>query len=144
MIRLNCISGELLDRIQNTGVMGRIGIYLVALYVGVTSMLPESDIGRMFDTAGHFGDLVGWLLVGTSFLGVADSVINDLMTDKYVVRFGLMYRHYLLMSVAAAYGTAMFIAYGAPRGGWVQPFFLIQAMLTCAAALFDIRRRFKK
>ena len=144
MKRLSYISPSLLDRIQNTGVLGRLGIYLVAIYVGLLSFFPESNIGKMFDTAGQFGDFVGVMLIASSSVGLVDSFVNDLMTDRFVIKFGLTYRHYLLMSVAAAYGTAMFIAYGAPRGVWFQPFFFIQAGLTCAAALFDLRRRFKK
>lgn len=132
-----------LDRLQNTGVLGRLQIYLVASYVGIFSFAPESNIGRVFDSAGTFGDAVGAALLTSSFIGIADSAINDLMTDRYVVRFGLKYRHYLLMSVASCYGTAMYIAHFAPRGIWLQPLFAIEATMACAVALFDIRRRSK-
>lgn len=129
---------------QRNAVMGRIHVYLLALYFGFLSFQPTSNLGRLLDKAGVFGDAVGGLLLICGAVGVLDSLVNDVMTDRYALVLGLKYRHYLLMTVAGAYGTTMYMTLGLPDSFWFQPLFAIQIIMVAMVAFFDVRRRHKK
>lgn len=132
------------DRVQNTGVIGRLYIYILGIYFSALSFVPTTQIGKALDVSGVVGDALGAALFLSCLAGVTDAVINDVMTDRWVLRAGLQYRHYLLMSVACLYGVAMFMVHGTLTGYWYVYLFLINSIFACLAALFDIRRRFKK
>jgi len=113
--------------------------------IGVIWLESDSLMHRLITQSGP----AGWYLVGilafVAIVALADSIVNDLLPDRYRLKAAKRYRH--LVYVAIAMGLAsmsyVFLAVG---GGWrpvVLPFW-VDTMFAAMVAFLDLFQRHRR
>lgn len=99
-------------------------------------------LSKLYQDSGAWGTVLCLFMVLTSFMGFVDAVVNDFLSEKWVIESALKWRHILMMSLAATFAITTFLALQ-KEALWLIPIHFVNTVVICAAAYFDIRRRLK-
>lgn len=92
------------------------------------------------------GDLGYWIIVFTGVLGVislVDTIVNDVLPEKYSFHNGLNHRHLVFMSLALAQAAEMFVSLHYVYSWGLALFCLLNVVFLTIAAFRDVQIRYK-
>ena len=128
-----------LTKMQTSAVLGRVFLFFLAGNTAVVAHVPETGIGFLLkDTP-----FVGTAIACVALLGLCDTVINDMLPDRFNFSFGLSIRHVSLMSCAAFFALCAYLAVLSTLSWMVVPYFVACALTISVHTFFDLRRRLK-
>lgn len=128
-----------LNRIQSSNVPGRLFLFFLAGNSALAVHVPQSVIGFLFKDAQQ----VGLVVACVALLGLFDTIINDMLPDKFHFSFGLSVRHIALMACAGFFALCAYLAVLSTISWITIPYFVACALTISVHTFFDLRRRFK-
>ncbi len=127
-----------LDKMGGGGPAFRLCLLLLVCSSSLAALVPESIIGNLLKGASY----VGYVVFALSGVGIVETIINDLLPDKYHWQFALNIRHLALMACSAFFLILIFLLTQSSISMLVLPYFVIVATFLAWNAFMDIRIRF--
>ena len=128
-----------ISKIQYSNVPGRLFLFFLSGNSALVTYVPESAIGFIFKGSPQVGLVVACIAV----LGLFDTIINDMLPDKFHFSFGLSVRHIALMTCSAFFALCAYLTVLSPLPWIVVPYFVACSLTISMHTFLDLRRRFK-
>ena len=128
-----------LNKLQSSNVPGRLFLFFFAGVSALLVYVPESILGFLFK--GHMQ--IGLVMACVAALGMLDTIVNDVLPDRFHFRFGCSVRHVALMACAAFFALCTYLTVMSNLPWLVIPYFAAPAAALAVHTFFDLRRRFK-
>lgn len=128
-----------LNKMQYSNVPGRLFLFFLSGNSAMLAYVPESILGFLYKGTPQ----VGLIVLCVAALGILDTVINDLLPDRFHFRFGRYVRHIALMLCAAYFALCTYLTVMSTLPWLVISYFAAPAITIAVHTFFDLRRRFK-
>ena len=130
--------GAFLDKFGGGSPAFRMCLLLMFLADSLLVLVSQSTVGILLQNAHYVG--YGMILLAT--VGVIDTVVNDVLPDRFRWRFALNLRHFGLMACCVCYLMLIFLLTQSTLSWWVLPNYAVPAAFFAWNAFTDIRRRY--
>ena len=130
--------GTLLDKVGGGSPAFRMCLLLLVWSSSLAAMVPESTIGNLLEG----NSFVGIAVFVLASIGIVETIINDVLPEKYHWEFALNIRHLALMVCCGFFLMLVFLLTQSEISNLVLPYFVIVAFFLAWNAFMDIRRRF--
>lgn len=128
-----------LDKMSYSNVPGRLFLFFLSGNSALLAYVPESVLGFLYKDTPQ----VAVIVLCVAVLGVLDTIVNDLMPDRFHFRFGCSVRHIALMLCAAYFALCTYLTVMSTLSWPVIFYFVAPAITIAVHTFFDLRRRFK-
>jgi hypothetical protein len=131
-------------KLLQCNVMIRLFFMLQALVVGSSAAWGRGTLAYQIAHFNASGMAAALLMMVCGVLGLVDLVVNDLMPDRFVIKYALRDRHLVNMVLSLCYCMLMFVAarYSFPIA--LLPYYGLSAVFIPLAAFADVHKRFNK
>ena len=130
---------KFIERIQFSSVPGRLFLFFLTGSRALGAYVPSTSLGQIFVDA----QPIGIFVAAVALLGLLDTIVNDVLPDKYHIDFALSVRHVALMLCAAFFGMAVYLTVDTGFSWTVIPEFVACALTISVHTFLDLRRRLK-
>lgn len=111
---------------------------------GISPLDERSYIRTIADSAGNQGRAGTMFLAGLALIALADTIVNDVMADKYKFDTALRVRHYLLLGLTLGYGSFLYMCVMHAQAFTILPLLMLNISALLVATFADIHFRFGK
>lgn len=116
----------------------RLCLLLLVWSSSLVATVPQSTIGNLLGGATY----VGWMVCALSMVGIVETIINDVLPERFRWEFALNIRHLALMACCGFFLILVFLLAQSEISKLAMPYFLIVAAFLAWNAFMDIRRRY--
>lgn len=118
---------------------GRLFAAALALYVCASSLWSADSLIFALTATGGAPALVCMYALACLAIGAAaDTVVNDVLPDRWSWACGVRYRQGLWMLIAVTYAGLGFVSLREPSGGWLAAYYWTCAAHCAAIAFVDL------
>ena len=127
-----------LDRLGGGGPAFRLCLLLLVWSSSLAAVVPQSTIGHLLAEA----RFIGWIVFFLCLIGIVETLINDVLPERFHWNFALHYRHLALLFCAGFYLMLVYLLTQSNISRLVVPYFLIMAFFLVWHAFMDIIGRY--
>lgn len=121
----------------------RLTVALVGLAIFLVTYFEQGNLRwAVIDEMGSAGWFFTYILGAMSVIAIIDAVVNDVLSDRYTLKFIMDWRMYFYMLQAA---LNLSIVYTMFRGGhysWTAMIYFVMAASSVWIAVFDVLHRY--